>query len=339
MSEEEKDANNPSKGDVSQHSLTKELAMKSLDTLGFHPLFLRHAFLSMNLSHNLLEDISLLGQYTHLVYLDISYNQVKTLKPLESIPALTQLRARGNALGECLDYSPACCQAEHSWATGQDAVGSMLTLADLRENQIESLRDLSDHFYLECLLLSQNQIKVIDGLSKLRYLQTLDLAHNQISVIEGLDNLPIRELDLSHNDILSLEGLQRLPCLSALKISHNNITTLAPLRSMNTLTFLDVGHNVLANIRQVEFLKEHSYLQSLVMTGNPCFEKAHYRLRVVYRLPNLKTLDRTAVSYEEKVSESLLQSGQFHSHSALFVWLTDTNTQSLSLSRWRPLAS
>lgn len=285
--------------------LLKHVAQQGLRTLGMHPLFLRHAFLELSAVNKQVDDISVLKDFVNLMYVDVSNNTIKTLKPLEGIPALVQLRARGNMLTECLDFRPALCSEEESWSTGHQAVGSMLTLADLRENQISCLHELADHFFLECLLLANNQISVIKGISKLRYLQTLDLSHNRLAIIEGLDHLPIRELNLSHNNILSLDGLSTMPCLSALNVSNNNIVTLAPLRANDTLTYVDASDNEIGQIRQVEFLAELPWVQWLSMQGNPCYKKPHYRLRIIYRMANLQMLDQVAVSYEEKVVYTL----------------------------------
>lgn len=286
----------------SSSQLTDEMVSSRLQTLGIHPLLLKHSFLELKATDLGVEDIAAVSKYRNLMYIDLSRNCIRSLKALESISALVQLRARGNNLTECLDFTTPWCNAETSWEDGNQAVGSMLALADLRENQIKAIRDLSDHHYLECLLLGHNKISSIGGgLCRLRYLQTLDLSHNNISFIEGLDDLPIRELNLSHNRITSVEGLGNLPCLSALNISHNRIVTLAPLQKISTLTYVDASHNAMVFIRQVEFLSTLPWMQSLAMHDNPCFFKPHYRLRVIFRLTNLQRLDNLAVSLEEKV--------------------------------------
>ena len=177
----------------------------------------------------------------------------------------------------------------------------MLTLVDLRDNQIDTMRDLSEHYFLEALLLGNNKIKTIKGVNQLRYLQTLDLSHNSLYAIEGLDYIPIRELNLSHNNLISVEGLSNLPCLSALNVSNNSITTLFPLSKCSNLTYVDASHNELNYIRQVEFLADIEWLQVFSMHNNPCYSKPHYRLRVIFRLPNLQKLDNISISYEEKV--------------------------------------
>lgn len=177
----------------------------------------------------------------------------------------------------------------------------MLTLADLSHNSIPRIGELSTHRFIECLLLSHNDISKIEGLSSLRFLQTLDLSYNNISQIEGLDSLPIRELNVSHNRLSSLQGLTALPCLSALDASDNLISSLSPLQQCPHLNYVNVSNNKLEHIRQVEFLLETQWLHVLLMKDNPCSAKEHYRLRVIFRLANLKRLDSVLVTSEEKI--------------------------------------
>ena len=82
---------------------------------------------------------------------------------------------RNNQITDCLQYHPLLCNEKHSWAEGHGAVGSMLTLVDLSENQIAKLQDISHHPFLECLLLSKNQIQKIEGLRGLSFLQVLNI--------------------------------------------------------------------------------------------------------------------------------------------------------------------
>jgi hypothetical protein len=77
----------------------------------------------------------------------------------------------GNLITECLDFAPAKCDETNRWSTGHHSIGSMLTLANVCQNQIAHIRDMSDHPFLECLLLKKNMIEKITGLSSLRYLK------------------------------------------------------------------------------------------------------------------------------------------------------------------------
>lgn len=206
-----------------------------------------------------------------------------------------------NRIKECLEFGAPLCSFNSSWNSGHNAVGSLLTLADLSDNQIENLRDLSNHQFLECLILHHNNLSSINGLHGLKYLQVLDLSFNNIAIIEGLDNLPIKELRLKGNNIKQLHGLDKLPHLAHLDVSENAIVSLSQLALCTSLVHLNVSHNSVEYIRQVEYLQGIPWLTSLVLDNNPCEAKELYRLRVLFRLPKLLMLDQTEALLEDKV--------------------------------------
>ena len=152
--------------------LTVDIIEKGLNCLGQHPILKNHAFLELNISASkTIKSIDALGQYPHLMYINISDNQIEDISVFALMPTLTQLIARKNCIRKCLSFSPPLCTTQNSWATGHKAVGSLLTCVDLTENLIEDIVDISDHRFLEILLLSRNQICSIRGLSTLRYLK------------------------------------------------------------------------------------------------------------------------------------------------------------------------
>eukprot|EP01033_Poteriospumella_lacustris_P011963 gene11963-8541_t len=137
----------------------------------------------------------------------------------------------------------------------------------------------------------------------------------------GLDNLPLRELRLANNQLTTLDGLSKLPCLCALDVSNNHLKTLVPCQELVHLTYLDVSGNAIAFVRQVEYLTTCNWLHVLLVDRNPCAYKAHYRLRVLYRLPNLKRLDHVLVSTEEKIRAlNLYRSPEGDLHLRQAVW-------------------
>ena len=146
-------------------------------------------------------------------------------------------------------------------------------------------------------------------LSIIYTLQVLDLSYNNLTTIEGLDNLPIHTLKLRGNKITKLTGLDKLSNLSDLDVSENLIISLFPLEKCMNLTHLNVSSNQIQYIRQCDFLQNIKWLQVLIINNNPCEKKEFYRLRVLYRLPNLKVLDGVEACLENKVSDVCI--GQF----------------------------
>jgi len=74
--------------------LTDESILKGMSCVGRPPLHQRHCYLECNTSGQTLGDIDSLGNFPNLMYIDISDNQITTLKSLSFIPMLVQLNAR-----------------------------------------------------------------------------------------------------------------------------------------------------------------------------------------------------------------------------------------------------
>ena len=77
---------------------------------------------------------------------------------------------RNNRLKDCLGFSAKKCSIDNAWPDGQNAVGSMLAIADLSGNHIYTIGDIQQHKYLERLVLASNCITRISGLQSLKYL-------------------------------------------------------------------------------------------------------------------------------------------------------------------------
>ena len=282
-------------------------AKKGLKTLGMHPVSLKFSYLELDLSNKDLASAEICESFPSIAYLNISSNNIKTLKSLEKITCLIQLNASKNQLSSCLDFHPPHCTHESPTSVGHTNIGSMLTLVDLSDNAIEDLgSNLKKHPFIECLTLRGNKITVISGLADLRFLKVLDLSNNLIQSIQGLDKLNIRELNLEGNKLTTLDGLSSLEKLTSLNVSKNEIESLAPLRNCRSLSYIDASDNRILQIKEVSALKYLEWLNILILQDNPCYKKDHYRLRALYRLPNLKRLDMITVSFEEVIRASNL---------------------------------
>ena len=74
---------------------------------------------------------------------------------------------------------------DNAWPDGQNAVGSMLAIADLSGNHMYTIGDIQHHKYLERLILASNCITRISGLQGLNYL----------SVRRGAKADPLQDVD------------------------------------------------------------------------------------------------------------------------------------------------
>ena len=201
------------------NEISIEEAKKGLKTLGVHPILLKYTYLELDLSGKGLTSTEVCESFLSIVYLNISSNQITTLKNLEKINCLVQLKASNNQLSS-LDFNPPHCTHHSPTSDGHHAIGSMLTLVDLSENQIEQIgSNFKHHPFIECLFLKGNKITLITGLEELKFLKILDLSYNFIQSIQGLNNLNIRELNLEGNKLTTLDGLSALEKLTALNVT------------------------------------------------------------------------------------------------------------------------
>ena len=78
-----------------------------------------------------------------------------------------------NRITECLNFCPPKCSEKDGniWSSGHQAVGSLLTAADLSHNSISAIRNLEKHDFLELLSLQNNMISRIEGLDSLKFLK------------------------------------------------------------------------------------------------------------------------------------------------------------------------
>lgn len=297
--------------------------------LGRTPYSLRHAYISLKVNDEYVNSLDAIEQYVNLSTIEMRNNFLADLTPLRALPYLTSLNVSRNKLTEVLAFSPPRCEngAMHApppspwaagedvgraWATGDRHIGSLLRDADLSFNEIEEIRDVSEHRNLQTLVLDSNRIGALamGQLSGLPALHTLHLSNNCLTQIRGLDGLPLEELSIDHNQIAYLETLDTLPRLQRLFCSHNRLTSLDGLQRCTALNLIDASSNQLSVIREVEYLQPLPTLNALILAGNELATLSFYRLRVIMRLQRITLLDAERVTSEEKVKAINLYGGE-----------------------------
>jgi Leucine-rich repeat (LRR) protein len=59
--------------------------------------------------------------------------------------------------------------------------------------------------------------------------------------------------------------------------------------------------NAIASITEVDKLSKLKYLRNLTLHGNPMESQKNYKLEVVTRIPNLRHLDFSGITNEDRV--------------------------------------
>ena len=173
--------------------------------LGRTPYSLRHACISLKVNDEYVDSLDAIEQYVNLSTIEMRNNFLADLTPLRALLYLTSLNVSRNKLTEVLAFSPPRCEngAMHApppspwaagedvgraWATGDRHIGSLLRDADLSFNEIEEIRDVSEHRNLRTLVLDSNRIGAL-AMGQLSAgfptLHTLHLSNNCLTKIRG----------------------------------------------------------------------------------------------------------------------------------------------------------
>ncbi len=174
---------------------TLEASKKSISALKAGDFDGLTALTTLDLSHNTITDISVLGSLTTLTALEMSHNTISDISVLKNLTKLKWLYLRHNAISD-----------------------------------ISVLKNLTK---LKILWLSGNSISDISSLEKLTALRKLTLGGNSIEDISALEDLtPLNLLWLNGNAIRDVSPLEDLTSLTSLTLSGNPIADYAPLRRL-----------------------------------------------------------------------------------------------------------
>ncbi|GFR45487.1 hypothetical protein Agub_g6831 [Astrephomene gubernaculifera] len=232
---------------------------------------------------NHLSTIPNLEGFTVLRRLDCSYNQIRNLLPLASLPAasLEELYVASNKV-------TAIAALSHLTA---------LTLLELGSNRIRTVEGLEQLTGLRELWLGRNRITQIGGLATLTNLRRISLQSNRLTSMSGLEACTaLEELYLSHNGISLLEGLAPLTRLKILDVSSNRLNGLDPndLATLTQLEDLWLNDN---RIKAIDAALDKALgpvrqtLTCIYLEGNPAAQDPQYKRKLLNMLPKLKQLD------------------------------------------------
>jgi len=205
----------------------------------------------LDLRHNRITDISILGSLTNLTTLYLNNNRITDISFLGSLTNLTTLHLGYNQI------------------TDISFLGSLtnLTTLDLDDNQITDISFLGSLTNLTRLHLDDNQITDFSFLGSLTNLTTLDLGFNKITDISFLGSLTnLTRLHLEDNQITDISILGSLTNLTTLNLCGNRITDISILGSLTNLTTLYLNYN---QITEISALRKLTNLTELTLGDNP----------------------------------------------------------------------
>jgi len=131
--------------------------------------------------------------------------------------------------------------------------------------------------------------------------------------IPQIENLAVSKdqndaIDLTDNDIRQLSNLPRLRRLRRLLLGRNRIESISPIigSSCPNLTTLVLTSNSIAELGDLEPLRECHKLSFLSVLDNPVARKDNYRLYLIFIMPQLRFLDFRRVKDAERLKAKSL---------------------------------
>ncbi|KAK6461789.1 hypothetical protein DFJ63DRAFT_288667 [Scheffersomyces coipomensis] len=222
---------------------------------------------------------------TKLTNLDLSFNNIKNIKNLETLTELENLYFVQNKIKEIKNLETL----------------TKIKNLELGGNKISIISEnLNTLVNLEQLWLGKNRIEKFENMTNLVNLRVLSIQSNRITKIEGLDKLVnLEELYLSHNGIEKIENLDHNTKLTTLDITSNRITKLENLKHLTNLTDFWCSYNRISNFEELgNELGKLPELDTVYFEGNPIQlqNPTAYRRKVkLYLGPSLAKIDATYI--------------------------------------------
>ena len=244
-------------------------------------------FLDLQLPALGIKNIDVISSFVHLQNVNLMHNMISDLTPLNSLDCLVSLNISNNVVPNL------------------DSLVSMsnLRILDASNNLIDSVGNMSRFPALEKLNLSNNHICLLAGVSQNKRLKVLDMSSNQIYTMRHFGEIEVSELYLSANELESVEEVHLLTQIQVLDISYNKVSNLKGLENHKYLIKVDAQNNQIEDYEDLEpVFTKNALLRDLNLRNNPIQDKDDYRLAILYRCPELTSLDKHKVQAEEKVS-------------------------------------
>ena len=88
---------------------------------------------------------------------------------------------------------------------------------------------------------------------------------------------------------------------------NNMIENIDGLKKYKFIDVLLLGNNKLRDLDKfLEKITKFAFLQQLDLFGNPLAEEPDYRLKIIYLMPQVKTLDRHIVTVAERIKAKII---------------------------------
>lgn len=117
-----------------------------------------------------------------------------------------------------------------------------------------------------------------------------------------------------------------MPNLRTLDLSRNNIKYVRGVEHLSTLRFLNLSLNQISKILQLRYVENLELLTEMDLCFNPIQDKKHYRIQVLFHIPQLRMLDGVDIIAEEKVKAENLHGVDTNDRRIIFTTLLPEET-------------
>ncbi|EDV28977.1 uncharacterized protein TRIADDRAFT_52391 [Trichoplax adhaerens] len=285
-------------------AISVEMIAEALSNYGRSPDGLQRVFLDVELIGRNLIDITDIAKFNYLQKATLSYNKITDLTSLSYLPHLVYVDVSHNELTKLLDFKPPTNLKGNNKIKKIENIETLKWLQHfyLANNFVRSLKGLQNHEMLETIDLEDNQI----------------IDYTEIKYLKDLDSL--RELNLKGNPVQSLPDyrlsmLYRIPWLISLdhkkaleteKVAAKNI--FAPkTESVACLNFVNHHMHSFAQSRKLYDSTEsqlHKSYPIIVFVGPSGSEKKNLMFKLIDEFPSnigyCQPLTTRAASTKEK---------------------------------------
>eukprot|EP00796_Vickermania_ingenoplastis_P007380 gene7380-5194_t len=267
----------------------------------------------LDVQDNCLVAVPDLTDLQHLVEVNVSFNQIKSLAPMGVLPQLRCLSASGNLI-DSLDISQMSkleklkelYLAKNRFNNKTDfyglkdlpqlitldLVGNPMMSADKGPNELEEIRCYFIYHFRRLKMLDSQPVSLSES-QRAREVFAGKMSACLLSERTGLQKKlwdTVKELDLSHCCLREVSMLEPFVSVEVLRLDHNTLTKLDGITCLRNLKALNLSHNKLGSAAAGSVgaaFRHTQYLESLSLEANHLTDIASLKLE----LPRLKFLN------------------------------------------------
>ena len=157
--------------------------------------------------------------------------------------------------------------------------------------------------------IQKERITLLDNYDSLQYsLKSLNLSYQKLSSLKCIQFYQLEMLNLRDNIIKKIDYIgSTLLYIKTLNLSNNKIDSYESniFKNFKHLESLKLANNNLSSLNFIHELSSCCNLRSLTLYGNPLSNLDHYRLYIIYYLPQLSSLDNKEITDVERNNAEL----------------------------------